>query len=154
MTYDSTTRDRFRWAVTGVSGALAVTALVGTGAITGQAARQLHEQEAADQRRQAEELAAWRAEQAAYEAALAASAPTPAVVKQRPTRTRVTVRYVSGTGPSPVTVSSGSSGPASSGGRSGAPGGGTGAASGSGTPGGGTPAPPPPPPPPPASSGS
>lgn len=158
MTYDAKSRDRYRRAVTGVTGALAASVLVGTGAISGQAARDLNQQEAAEQAKKAEEYAAWQAEQAAYDAEVArlqAENP-PVVVKQRPKRTRVTTRYVSGGSPSGVSVGS-SSGSRNSGGSSNS-GGNTAGGRGGGNSGGGagpTPAPPPPPPPPPpASNGS
>lgn len=157
MTYDAKSRDRYRRAVTGVTGALTAGVLVGTGAISGQAAHDLNQQAAAEQAKQAEEYAAWQAERAAYDAEVArlrAENP-PVVVKQRPTRTRVTTRYVNGGSPSSVSVSS--AGSRGSGASSGS-GGNTAGSPGGRNSGGGagpTPAPPPPPPPPPpASNGS
>lgn len=153
MTYDARSRDRYRWAVTGISGAVAAGVLIGTGAISGQAARDLKDETAADQARKADEYAAWQAEQARYERDLkkAERAAAP-VLKQRPTATRFTTRYVTGgTQSGSVSVRS-SQGSASGGGT--APSGksrGTKSGGGGGTP---APPPPPPPPPPPASSGS
>lgn len=161
MGYDTRSRDRSRWAVTGLSGALAAGVLVGTGAVTGEAARTHRAEEQAEQERRAEEYAAWQAEQAAYEAALAeqerASEPR-VVVKQRPRRTRVTTRYITAAAPSGVSVGAsgttprGAGSPSSSTPRS--DGGGGGGGGGGGAPGPTPGPPPPPPPPPPASSGS
>lgn len=158
MTYDAKSRDRYRWAVTGVTGALTASVFLGTGAISGQAARDLNQTEAAEQAQQAEEFAAWQAEQARYERELEKAERREArrvIVKTRPTATRVTTRYVNGAAPSGGvsvsagrTPSGGGQGTSGSGGKSNSGGGGGGGG------GGGTPAPPPPPPPPPASSGS
>lgn len=163
MSYDARSRDRFRWAVTGLTGAAAAGALVATGAMTGEAAREQHRKDAAEQERIDAEYAAWQAEQSAYEAAvaLAQTADPPVVVKQRPKRTRVTTLYVRGVTPSEVSVGTGgsrSSGGNAAGAGGGGNNGGGNAASGRGGGNGGggagpTPAPPPPPPPP-ASSGS
>lgn len=162
MGYDTRSRDRSRWAVTGLSGALAAGVLVGTGVVTGEAARAHRADEQAEQERRAEEYAAWQAEQAAYEAALAereqASEPR-VVVRQRPRRTRVTTRYITAAAPSGVSVSASGTTPGSSGGGDRPPagssrGGGGGGGGGGGAPGPTPGSPPPPPPPPPASSGS
>ncbi|HVK27001.1 MAG TPA: hypothetical protein VM575_01565, partial [Nocardioides sp.] len=117
MGYDTRSRDRSRRAVAGISGALAATVLVGTGAVTGEAARAHRDEERADLERQAEEYAAWQAEQAAYEAELTRSRDRerPVVVRQRPRRTRITTRYVTAAAPGDVTVRSGGAAPRSSG---------------------------------------
>ena len=154
MTYDARSRDRYRWAVTGLSGAVAAGVLVGTGAVAGQAARQLKAEEEAEQARRDAELATWQAKQDRYKRDLRRSegrARRGVVLKQRPTATRVTTRYVDGSSRGgPVAIGSSSSGGTGDNGAGG--GGGSASSSGSGSP---APAPaPPPPPPPPASSGS
>lgn len=152
MTYDDRSRELYRWAVSGVTGLVAASALIGTGAVAGRAAQEQQAADAVEAERQAAELAAWQAEQAAYDQQVAPSRPAARPkLRKRPTRTRVTLRYVTG---APGTVSVQSSRPAS--GSSGSGGGG---AAGGGRPSGAgstTPAPPPPPPapPPPATSGS
>lgn len=162
MTYDASTRDRYQRLVAALSGTVAAGVLVGTGAIAGHAARDLREDEAAEQARRFEELAAWQAEQRAYERELRRSerAARDVVLKQRPTATRVTTRYVgAASSGGPVAVEPGSGGgpgtgsgaaPSSGGGGGGSSGGGSGGGGGTGGSGG----PPPPPPPPPATSGS
>jgi hypothetical protein len=138
MTYTARTRDRYRLAVTMTTATVAAGALAATGWLTG-AAAQDHAQEAADQ--QAEKDAAARAAYDAWVAKYGDPAQyqgARTVVRDRPTKTRVTTRYVSGAGAS---VSLGQGGTISTPSRPG---------STNNAP----PLPPPPPPPPAPSNGS
>ncbi|GAA3802599.1 hypothetical protein GCM10022242_02020 [Nocardioides panacisoli] len=96
MTYDSRTRDRYRLAVTGATAAVAAAAITATGWLAGTAA---HHQDQAAAQRKADQKALARAQYAAWKAkygdpARARHAHTRIVLKDRPTRTRVTTRYV------------------------------------------------------------
>ncbi|WP_370249468.1 hypothetical protein [Nocardioides sp.] len=178
MSYDLRSRERFRWAVTGLTGAVAAGAVTATGAFAGLAHQQQAEKDAAAQAERDAELQAYELEQARYEkrvrwaertaaraAARAAAAQKPEIIwRERPTRTRVTTQYVTGAAsPGSTSVSPGS--PAPSGGHSGSTGstgstggtstGSTGGSSGGssggsgGSSGGSSPTPTPPPPHPP-----
>jgi hypothetical protein len=100
MSYDAQSRDKHRRTVAVVTGAMTVGAISATGWLAGHAARDF-EQEQAEQR-EAQEKA-----QARYERTLARSA-RPARpeerLRQRPTRTRITTRYVSGDAPAAPVV--------------------------------------------------
>lgn len=92
MDYTSRTRDRFRWAATGVSGLLTTGFLIGTGALAGQIAADQQAADAARQRHQAEQYAAWQAEQTHVQAR--GNTRPRIVTRERPARVRVTTRYV------------------------------------------------------------
>jgi len=140
MSYTARNRDRHRLAVSAVTGVITVGSLTSIGWLTGAAADDFEQEQAEKEARAAQELAE-------YNAALARS-QRPTALRERPTRTRVTTRYVTAGGAinavgagGTVTSSSpsgGSSGPSASGSSGGSSG----------------PAPAPPPPPPPPSSGS
>jgi hypothetical protein len=153
MVYTTRRRNQFRVVVSGMTGVLTVTAVTATGWLAGRAAADdAEERTEADLAAQAAEARAasdYARQQQEYADALAAAEPRRVVVKQRPQRTRTTVRYVQATG-----GYSGTGGSVSSSGGSGT----SVSSSGSGGGGGGTtsspvtPPPPPPPPPPPVSS--
>ena len=140
MSYTARNRERHRLAVSAVTGVITVGSLTSIGWLTGAAADDFEQEQAEKEARAAQELAE-------YNAALARS-QRPTALRERPTRTRVTTRYVTAGGAinavgagGTVTSSSpsgGSSGPSASGSSGGSSG----------------PAPAPPPPPPPPSSGS
>ena len=148
MDYTPRTRDRFRWAATGVTGLLTTGLLVGTGALAGRMAADQQATDAAQQQQRAEQYAAWQAQQSRHRAHVLARPRI--VVRTRPTRTRVTTRYVTAPAGS-VSVSAPSTRSSSSSHSSSVA-----HSSASGHSGGSAPAhhTPPPPPPPPASSGS
>jgi hypothetical protein len=95
MSYAAYTRDRFRLAATGITGMTAIGALSATGWLAGVAAQNFEAEQAdkaaqaaaADAQRRAE-LRAWR------QATRAAQARPRVVLRPRPQRTHVTVRYV------------------------------------------------------------
>lgn len=142
MSYTARNRERHRLAVSAVTGVVTVGSLTSIGWLTGAAADDFEQEQAGKKARAAQELAE-------YNAALARS-QRPTALRERPTRTRVTTRYVIaggatnavGTGGT-LSSSSSRSSTSSSGGSSGP------SASGSS---GGSSGPPPPPPAP--SSGS
>ena len=143
MSYSSRTRDRYRLAVTAATGSLAAAAIAGTGWVVGAVAHDQAQQDAV----QAEADRALARYEARVARQQAAAQQPDTVLRQRPTRTRVTTRYVSG---SATTIPVGGGGtvstptiPSGTGGSSGG---------GSATP--APPTPPPPPPPPAPSSGS
>lgn len=148
MSYSSRTRDRYRLAVTAVTGVAAAGVLTATGWLAGAAASDYSADLAKGQAKQDAVAAKAAKAQARYEAKVArqqtrALQPATALHKH-PTRTRVTTQYVTGT---PVTQSVGGGGtvstPSGSSPQPAAPAGHS------------APPPPPPPPPPPApSSGS
>jgi uncharacterized membrane protein YgcG len=141
MSYTARNRERHRIAVSAVTGVVTVGSLTSIGWLAGAAADDF-EQEQAEQKARAAQ------EQAEYNAALARSQRQTAL-RERPTRTRVTTRYVTAGGATNAVGAGGTLGSStstsSSGGSSGP------SASGSS---GGSSGPPPPPPPPPPSSGS
>lgn len=154
MTYTATTRDRYRLAVSAVTGLATVGILATTGWLTGSAASDY----AADQARKANaaraEQQAYRQARAEHRAAVAASraAAQPGVaLRPRPQVTRTTVQYVQGTASGAVgaggQISSGSTSESAS---ASAPAPAPAANSGPAP----APAPPPPPAPPAPSSGS
>lgn len=136
MSYTARKRDRHRLAVSAVTGVVTVASLTSIGWLTGAAADDFEQQQAEKQAKAAQELAE-------YNAALARSQRRD-VLRQRPSRTRVTTRYVTAAA-STNTVGAGgtvtSSGPSGSGSPGPGPSGGSSGDSG-------------PPPPPPPSSGS
>lgn len=147
MTYTASTRDRYRLAVWTTTAAVAAGAVTATGWVAGAAAQQQDRADAAEQARQdaqaRKEYDAWLA---AY-GDQAAERPVRTVVRHRPTRTRVTTRYVTASATTSVGAGGTVSTPAPS--APPAPAAGTSGTSGSGGSGGAsTPAPPPPPPPP------
>jgi len=138
-TYSTASRDRYRTAVTVGTGLGVVGALAGSGLLAGAAAARFEAEGSADQAAQPVDAPRTRA---------ARRDDRP--LRERPIRTRVTVRYVSAVGSTTVgaggtvtRVDSGSSGSGGSGGS-----GGGGSSSGPG------PAPAPPPEPPTPTSGS
>ena len=93
MSYDAQSRDKHRRTVAVVTGAMTVGAISATGWLAGNAARDFEQE-------QAEKQAAEEKAQARYERALARSGrQQDQQLRQRPTRTRVTTRYVSGDAP-------------------------------------------------------
>ncbi len=111
MTYSATSRDRYRLAVSAVTGVSLVGALTAAGWLAGLASRDhakevASTQAAAEQRSRAAAAAAAKAERARarYDAALARRAQRPHVVlRHRPVQTRVTTRYVHATtGSTPI----------------------------------------------------
>lgn len=139
MSYSARDRDRHRLAVSAVTGVVTVGSLTAVGWLAGAAA---HDQ-AADQAARQAALTRARAEYATALARSRGAARPP--LKQRPTRVRVTTRYVRGTATAAVGSGGTVSTPASAGSRDGS---GSGGPSSGGGPGPSTPAPPPPPPPP------
>ncbi|WP_372736721.1 hypothetical protein, partial [Nocardioides sp.] len=144
MVYTTRRRNRFRVAVSAVTGVLTVTSLSATGWLAGRVSAEAADAQAEkDLAAQAAEDEAWAEyvrQQEEYAAALAAQVPErEVVVRQRPQRTRTTIRYVraspTGNGGSGGGVSSSaghsSSGPSSSG-TSSAPGSGGGGGGGGG----------------------
>ena len=99
MTYTASTRDRYRLAVWTATASVAAGAIAATGWAAGAAA---HEQARADAAKKTEQDARADAEYAAWLAQYgnqAAARKPRAIVRQRPTRTRVTTRYVTATSP-------------------------------------------------------
>lgn len=156
MTYSPSTRDRYRLAVSAVTGVTLVGALTSTGWLAGQAAQahaaDLARQQAAAQ--QQDKVRTARAERARkrYDALVSRSGADTrrSALRQRPTRTRVTTRYVTASEAASTTIGGGGSvSPPSA----------TPAAPSAAAPAPAAPAaqpappPPPPPPPPPAPSG-
>lgn len=171
MTYSARTRDRYRHALSMLTGLTTAGVLTACGWLAGTAARDFHaEQEAKDAARQEADRvtqADWQQKQAAWRAAQPREVRT--VWKRRPVTTVVETRTVfaaSTTIGAGGSVSSGSSSGSSGSGSSGSAGSGSSGSSGSGSSGSGSsgggsnpqpsaPKPPPPPPPAPApSSGS
>jgi len=99
MSYDAQSRDKHRRTVAVVTGAMTIGAISATGWLAGNAARDFEREQAEQQA--AQERAEARATQARirYERALARSGQQDGQLRQRPTRTRVTTRYVSGDTP-------------------------------------------------------
>lgn len=100
MTYTSSTRDRYRLAVSATTAAVAAGAMTATGWMAGAAAQDYSQTEARkqaeqDQRAQ-EQYAAWVAENGDR---VVAQRPR-VVLRQRPTKTRSTTRYVTAAGTS------------------------------------------------------
>ena len=146
MSYTARNRERHRLAVSAVTGVITVGSLTSLGWLTGAAADDFEQEQAEQKARAAQELAE-------YEAALARS-QRPAALRERPTRTRVTTRYVTAAGAT-STVGAGGTLSSSSSSASTSSSGGSSGPSSSGSSGGSSgPEPAPPPPPPPSSSGS
>lgn len=105
MDYSATTRDRFRLAVTAVSGLTTVAALSATGWLAGHAARD-HQAEqarkAAEAGAQQQAQRAWERATRAHAAAVRAAAHPHVVLRTRPQVTRVSLRYVRGAASAPV----------------------------------------------------
>jgi len=97
MVYDSRSRDRYRLAVTATTATIAAGAIIATGWLAGAAASD-HARTAAEQQATKDALARKR-----YDAWVAKYGdpsryqPSGTVLRQRPTKTRVTTRYVRGT---------------------------------------------------------
>ena len=158
MNYSSRTRDRFRIAITSVTGLTTIGALSVTGWLAGLVAQDFAAEQAVKAQDEAAQRTAWEAatrkaarQQKAYNAAVAKQnrqAHPQVILVERPQRTRVSLQYVQAGGGSSV----GSGGTVLAQGSSG------GSTAPSSTPpqsSGSQPAPPPPPPPPPApTSGS
>ena len=89
MHYDSHTRDRYRLAVRATTATVAAGAMAATGWLTGAAAQEGHAKAIADQK-------------AALEAQAAAAAlqKPKTILRERPTTTRVTTRYITAARPS------------------------------------------------------
>ena len=104
MSYDAQSRDRHRRTVAFVTGAMTVGAISATGWLAGNAARDFEREQA--EQRAAQEKAEARAERARarYERLAARSGQQNEQLRQRPSRTRVTTRYVSGGTPSAPVV--------------------------------------------------
>jgi hypothetical protein len=171
MSYSHRHRDRYRLAVTAVTGVSTVGALTATGWLASVAAQDYTDQQKAKAAEEAQAAKAWAKkyarQQAKYAKAQAAAAEP--IVKQRPYVTRTTTQYVQAAGTSAAPGSGGEVAPVSSGSAAApaaapaasapapapAPAAPAPAPSGGGG-GGSAPAPPPPPPPPPPapSSGS
>jgi hypothetical protein len=100
MTYDARTRDRYRLAVTATTAAMAAGAVVATGWLAG-AAAQDHARVTAEQQARKDAVARQRYDAwvARYGDPSQYRRPS-TVVRERPTRTRVTTRYVAGAAPS------------------------------------------------------
>lgn len=132
MSYDSNTRDRYRLAVRATTASVAAGAMTATGWLAGAAAQ--------DQAQVTAE------KQAAQDARQAAQKPT-TIVRERPTTTRVTTRYI---------TAARSSDPIGNGGDVNSDSSDSGSNQGSSAPAqdNSAPAPPPPPPPPAPSNGS
>ena len=99
MTYTASTRDRYRLAVLTTTASVAAGAIAATGWAAGAAARDQAETDAAQQ---AEQDARANAEYAAWQEQYGTQAVTRkprTIVRQRPTRTRVSMRYVTATSP-------------------------------------------------------
>ena len=148
MSYTARNRERHRLAVSAVTGVITVGSLTSIGWLTGAAADDFEQEEAEKKARAAQELAE-------YNAALARS-QRPAALRERPTRTRVTTRYVTAGGATNAVGAGGTLSSSSSSVSTGSSSGGSSGPSASGSSGGSSgPAPAPaPPPPPPPSSGS
>jgi hypothetical protein len=99
MTYSSTDRNRYRVAVAAVSGVTAVAAFSASGWLAGAAARSTESQQA-DQATPAAPTAA--APDGAARGTDRANHHRKVVLRQRPHRTRTTIRYVQGTPSAPV----------------------------------------------------
>src|SRR5918999_516768 len=104
MSYDAQSRDKHRRTVAVVTGALTVGAISATGWLAGSAARDFEREQA--EQRSAQERAEARAHRARvrYERLLARSGRETRQLRERPTRTRVTTRYVSGDAPAAPVV--------------------------------------------------
>lgn len=130
MSYDSSTRDRYRLAVRATTATVAAGAMTATGWLAGAAAQ---------------DQAKVTAEKQAAENARLAQTPT-TIVRERPATTRVTTRYITAARPSD-SVGNGGDVNSDSGSDSGSDQGSSAPAQDNSAP-----APPPPPPPPPAPS--
>lgn len=102
MRYSTRHRDRYRLAVAAVTGLTVAGAAVGTGALAGAAAQE-HRRQQADQAQQAAEQqwAHYERQLARYDRQVARQARQArqsgtTVLRERPTGTRVTTRYVTG----------------------------------------------------------
>lgn len=150
MQYSAAVRDRFRTVVVAGTGIATVAALSATGWLTGATARDYDAAQARKAAAQEARQRAVRAWQRATRAQAAATARPRVVLRERPHRTHVTLRYVDSVpGSSAVGPGGAVSAPASVPAPAAAPAPATNAA-----PPPPAPAPPPPPPPPAPSSGS
>lgn len=101
MSYSTRHRDRYRLAVAAVTGLAVAGTAVGTGALAGAAAQE-HRRQQADQAQQAaeKEWARYERQLARYDRQVARQArqaqQSATVLRERPTGTRVTTRYVTG----------------------------------------------------------
>lgn len=98
MSYDARTRDRYRLAVLATTATLGAAAITATGWLTGAAAHAQDEKEAQEQANQdADARAAYDSWVRSYGSPEAQEPRT--IVRERPSRTRVTTRYVTAAAP-------------------------------------------------------
>ena len=115
MSYSHRHRDRYRLAVTAVTGVSTAGALTATGWLVGVAAQDFADQQAAKAAKEAKAAKQWAKEYAAQQAEYAkATAAASATLKQRPYVTRTTTQYVQAAGTSAAPSSGGTVAPVSS----------------------------------------
>ncbi|MGH3336008.1 MAG: hypothetical protein ACRDOZ_09335, partial [Nocardioides sp.] len=114
MSYSHRHRDRYRLAVTAVTGVSTVGALTATGWIVGVAAQDFADQEAAKAAKEAKAAKAWARKYAKEQAEYAEATAAATTLKQRPYVTRTTTQYVQAAGTSAAPGPGGAVAPTSS----------------------------------------
>ena len=124
MSYSPRHRDRYRLAVTAVTGVSTVGALTATGWLVGVSAQDYHDKEAAKAAEEAQAAKAWAKKYARQQAKYAEATAAGTTLVQRPYVTRTAIQYVqaaatsaapgSGGAVAPVSSSSGAAAPTTS----------------------------------------